>query len=103
MLVNYRMLRRGLNDVASSYGMRAFMTQVGDHYGRIAQSASRTPEEVFVTTRLNRRRWAATIVNDADNALAQEYGAGNMPRLAPLGRALDAARANDPNLKRRRK
>jgi hypothetical protein len=84
--------------IAVSNDMRQIMDNVGNagasvarQYARYGGSTIRI--QTLITPGVSGlKRWAVDIWNTADSAKAQEYGSGNMPRLAPLGRALDEIR-----------
>ena len=88
----------GVAQAAVSTQMKSVMQTVGNSAASVARQYARyggstiRVNVVMVPGVRGLRRWAVDIWNTADNARAQEYGSGNMPRLAPLGRALDSIR-----------
>jgi hypothetical protein len=85
--------------------MGRFMSGVGTYAAAAARQASTTPGQIAVSigTGIDGRR-AAFVTNQAADARFQEFGGGRgrRPASRPLGRALDAIRAADPNRRRGR-
>lgn len=89
----------GIVALLQSGQMRSHMAGVGGDAASVARaSAPRAAMEVDTTFAFG--RWCVNITNTAKDALRQEYGGRNTAPLAPLGRALNAIRAADPNSRR---
>lgn len=97
MASTYQQQRQGLDRVARGNPMRGLMSRAGARAASIAGGYAKDTGAVRYQLTSNRGRAAVNVVHSAKDALLQEYGGRSVARRAPLGRALDVARAADPH------
>lgn len=87
----------GIDLILRGNHMKEFMEgEVGLAGAAVARQHTDKPNEITAEPIQTVTRWAVNIINEASNAMAQEYGAGSAP-LAPLGHVLNFFRQIDPN------
>jgi len=97
-----------LEQIGRNADMRRHMARVGDQAADVARRNARFPSRVGTATELKAQRggyrWSAIVRNSHRGARFEEYGGcGWEPLPHPLGKALDAVAAADPNRRRGRR
>lgn len=100
-MIHYQPNRGGLEQILRSTELRRFMAAQGTTAEQIARANSSTPGAISSQTTFAFNRWCVNVINNAPDAVRQEYGTRTQRALHPLGLVLAHFWANDPNSSRR--